>query len=132
MNGSLNETVLTLGLAGVAIYFSVLVARSLGWYLFFRRLRPTALTTWTMRRPAFYRLLVGLGVLSAAVAVLSAVRERPLFHVYSQAVTALYFVLMVPLATRIRRGLFIQSQWRLDQPVLGDEGICRVGVLVRP
>src|SRR5206468_4616570 len=41
-----NETVLTLALLALAIYFSVLVARSVASYLLFLKARPTALLTW--------------------------------------------------------------------------------------
>ena len=39
------DTYLTLILLALGIYFSVLVARSLSSYLFFRRIRSTALVT---------------------------------------------------------------------------------------
>ena len=37
--------------------------------------------------------------------------ERPFHHVYSQAVMALYFILMVPLSTRIHLGLYKDGIW---------------------
>ncbi len=111
MTGSANETVLSLGLLGVAVYFSVLVVRGLARFLLFRRLRSTAVTTWPSRPPTGYRVLVGLGALSAALAVVTVLRERPPHHVYSQAVMAVYFIAMVPLAMRIRRGLYEDGVW---------------------
>lgn len=111
MTDATNQTVLTLGLLGVGLYFSVLVVRGLRGYLMFRRLRSTALATWSVGRPGWVRLLVALGGLSGGVAILSALRARPLLHIYSQAVMALYFALMVPLAMRIRRGLYRDGVW---------------------
>ena len=111
MTGLANETFLSLGLLGVAIYFSVLVVKGLARLWLFRKLRSTAVTTWPSRAPAGYRFLVGLGCFSAGLAVVTALRERPPHHVYSQAVMALYFMLMMPLAMRIRRGLYEDGVW---------------------
>lgn len=106
-----NDLVLTLGLAGLGIYFSVLVVRVMAGYLRFRRLRPTALLTWPGPRPAHFPFLLSLGVVSAALAVLNASLDRPFHHVYSQGVMALYFILMVPLSARIPLGFYRDGVW---------------------
>lgn len=106
-----NETILTVGLMGVAIYFSVLVVRGIAWLLRFRRVRRTALVTWPSRRPAHFPLLVGLGLLSAGLAILIGLRAFPFHHVYSQGVMALYFVFLVPLLSRIPLGLYRDGIW---------------------
>ena len=41
-----NDEILTWGLAGLAVYFSVLLVRGFVGYQRFRRVRPTALLTW--------------------------------------------------------------------------------------
>jgi hypothetical protein len=46
--------------------------------------------------------------------VLNGGLQRPLTHVLSQAVMALYFLLMVPLLTRIRPGLYRDGVWADD------------------
>jgi hypothetical protein len=106
-----NETILTLGLLGLGIYFSVLLIRGFAGYLHFRRVRPTALLTWPGRRPAHFPFLLGLGVLSAILAVVNGLLDRPFHHVYSQGVMALYFILMVPLSARINLGLYRDGVW---------------------
>jgi len=111
MNRLPSETLMTIILLGLAVYFSILVARVLSGYLKFRRLRPTALLTWPTRRPPHFFLLVVLGVVAFAVAVLNSSLHRPFHHVYSQGVMAAYFILMVPLAARIRLGLYRDGVW---------------------
>jgi hypothetical protein len=106
-----NETVLTFVLASLGVYFSVLLGRGLAGYLRFRRVRATALITWPAPRPAHFRFLVLLGVLSAAVAALNGFMQRPFHHVLSQGVMSLYFILMVPLSARIRLGLYRDGVW---------------------
>jgi hypothetical protein len=108
---NLNDRILTVGLLGLGIYFSVLLVRGFAGYWRFRKVWPTALLTWPGRPPAHFRFLLGLGVLSALLAVLNGMLERPFHHVYSQAVMALYFILMVPLSTRIHLGLYQDGIW---------------------
>jgi hypothetical protein len=111
MAGLPSDLLLTLILLALAIYFSVLVAWALSAYLQFRRLAPTALVSWPARRPRHLGLLVGLGVVSFAVAVLNGTLNRPFHHVYSQGVMAAYFIVMVPLVTRIRPGIYRDGVW---------------------
>jgi hypothetical protein len=106
-----NQQILTWGLAGLAVYFSVLLARGLWGYQRFRRLRPTALLTWPNRRPSHLPLLLGLGIVSAGLTFLNGYLGRPFYHVYSQAVMAAYFMVMVPLSGRIHLGLYRDGVW---------------------
>jgi hypothetical protein len=114
MSGLDNETILTVALLGFGLYFSVLMVRGLAGYLRFRRVRPTAVLTWPVPRPANFAWLIGLGVVAAAVTVLNGLMHRPLHHVFSQAVMSLYFVLMVPLSARIHLGLYRDGVWADD------------------
>jgi hypothetical protein len=106
-----NDLVLTLGLLGIGLYFSVLLVRGMAGYLKFRRVWPTALVTWPVPPPRHLPLLLALGVVSAAVAFLNGYRGRPPHHVYSQVVMALYFMVMVPLSARIHLGLYRDGVW---------------------
>lgn len=106
-----NETILTWGFAGLAVYFTVLLVRGLLGYQRFRAVRPTAVLTWPTARPPHFLFLLGLGVLSMGVAVLNAAVGRPFHHVYSQAVMAAYFIGMVPLSRRIHLGLYRDGVW---------------------
>jgi hypothetical protein len=106
-----NETMLTIVLGALGVYFSVLNGRGLLLYAHFRRVRPTAVVTWSPGLARQYRLQVVLGVVSGAVAVLNGYLDRPLPHVFSQAVMALYFILIVPLSARIPLGLYRDGVW---------------------
>jgi hypothetical protein len=106
-----NDQILTWGLAALAVYFSVLLVRGLVGYQRFRRVRPTALLTWPNRRPSHLPLLLGLGVVSTGLTVLNGYLGRPFHHVYSQAVMAAYFMVMVPLSCRIHLGFYRDGVW---------------------
>ena len=106
-----NETVLTVGLMALGVYFTVLLVRGLAGYLRFQRLRGTALLTWPAPRPAHFRFLVLLGVLAAAVAALNGFMQRPIHHVLPQGLMSLYFILMVPLSGQIQLGLYRDGVW---------------------
>ena len=106
-----NELILTLSLAGVAVYFSVLLVRGLAGYLQFRRVRPTALLTWPGQLPPYFPFLLMLGIVSAGLAVLNGYLNSPFHRVYSQCVIALYFILMVPLSARIHLGFYRDGVW---------------------
>lgn len=125
------DTFLTLILLALGIYFSVLVARSLWSYLLFRRIRGTALVTWPVRRPGHFPFLLALGCVSAGVAVLNSYLHRPFHHVYSQGVMAAYFVLFVPLSTRIQRGFYRDGVWA-DTGFLPYGKIARLAFVEQP
>jgi hypothetical protein len=105
------QDLIGLGLLGLAVYFFIQLARGLAGYLRFRQVRPTALLTWPVPRPAQLPWLVLLGVVGAATAVVNAWRQRPLHHVIGLALMAVYFLVLVPLARRIRLGLYRDGVW---------------------
>lgn len=125
-----SNTLLTLILLGLGVYFSLLVASALSQYFLFRRLRPTALLTWR-GRSRHLRLLVALGVVSLGVAAFNRSLDRPFHHVYSQAVMAAYFILMVPLVSHIDVGLYRDGVWA-DTGFLRYEKIGRLAFLETP
>jgi hypothetical protein len=106
-----NQLMISIVLGGLGVYFSVLNGRGLLRYAQFRRVRPTAVLTWALPHPRHYALQLILGVVSGAVAVLNASLDRPFHHVFSQAVMALYFMLIVPLSTRIQIGFYRDGVW---------------------
>jgi hypothetical protein len=107
-----NQLMLSIVLGGLGVYFSVLNGRGLLRYAQFRRVRPTAVLTWSLPHPRHYALQLILGVVSGAVAVLNASMDRPVHHVFSQSVMALYFMLIVPLSTRIQIGFYRDGSGR--------------------
>jgi hypothetical protein len=106
-----NERIFGIVFAGLGIYFGVLLLRGLAGYLRFRRLLPTALLTWPVPRPRSGPILFALGLVSTAITLLNGYLARPLHHVVSLGLMALYFMLMVPLAGRIRLGLYEGGVW---------------------
>ncbi len=100
------------------------MVRGMAGYLKFRRLRPTALVTWRVPPSPALPFLFALGLVAAGLAVLNGFLERPLHHVYAQAVMALYFMVMVPLSRQIRLGLYEGGVWA-DAGFLPWEGIRR-------
>ncbi len=92
-------------------YFLVQLARGLAGYRRFVGLRATAVLTWPTPRPAQLPWLLAMGALGAAIAVVNAWRQRPAQHVIGLALMAAYFLVLVPLARRIRLGLYRDGVW---------------------
>jgi hypothetical protein len=109
----------------------VLIARGLAGYRLFVKVRPTALITWPVRRPMFFPFQIALGVVAAAVTVINSTLGRPLHHVYSQGVMAVYFLVMVPLMARIPLGLYRDGVWA-DVGLLRYENIGRIAIRETP
>jgi len=105
-----HESLVTIALVGVAIYFSVLILRGAWRYAHFRRQRETALVTWPGPRPAHFPWQLALGGLAAVAAVLNA-RLRYPFHTYSQLAIAFYFIGILPLLARIPWGFYAEGIW---------------------
>ncbi|PYQ03101.1 MAG: hypothetical protein DMF82_14065 [Acidobacteria bacterium] len=103
----------------------MLIARGLAGYRLFLKVRPTALLTWPVRRPAHFPFLLALGAIAAALAVINSTMNRPFHHVYSQGVMAVYFTVMVPLSARIQLGLYRDGVWA-DAGFLPYEKIARM------
>jgi hypothetical protein len=105
------QRLVSLGLAFLAVYFGVQLVRGLAGYLSYRRVAPTATVTWPTPRPAWLRLLIGLGVSGAILALVLARQHKPVHHVLAMALMAVYFLGMVPIARRIRLGLYRDGVW---------------------
>jgi len=99
------------GLLGLGAYFAVQLARGTAGYRRYRSVASTAVVTWPAPPPAHFRLLVGLGVAGASLSAFNAAMQRPLHHVLALALMAIYFLGMVPLARRIRLGLYRDGVW---------------------
>jgi hypothetical protein len=111
MLSPVQQQLVSLGLAFLGLYFAVQLARGIAGYLRYREVAPTALVTWPAPRPAQLPWLTTLGVLGAVTAAFNAWLERPVHHVVGLALMAAYFLGMVPLARRIRLGLYRDGVW---------------------
>jgi len=105
------QQIVSLGLLGLGIYFTVQLLRGLLGYRRYLRVRPSAVATWPAPRQALTRWLVALGAFGGVVALLNAWLHRPPHHVYGLTVMSAYFVVMVPLATTIRLGIYRDGIW---------------------
>ena len=100
-----------LGLLGLGLYFGVQLVRGTVGYLRYRRIAPTALVSWPAPVPAQLPWLLALGALGALTAAVNAWMRRPFHHVAGLALMAAYFLVLVPLARRIRLGLYRDGVW---------------------
>ena len=127
----LQQQLISLGLLGLGLYFAVQLARGLAGYLRFRRVAPTALATWPPPRPAQFPWLVLLGATGAATAVVNAWMHRPPHHVVGLSLMAVYFLGLVPLARRIRLGLYRDGVWA-HRGFLRWEEVARIAFVETP
>ena len=125
------QEIVSLGLLVLGVYFTVQLVRGLLGYQRYRQVRPTAVATWAAPRQAQTVWLVALGVMGGELALLNAWLQRPLYHVYGLAVMAAYFLVMVPLATRIRLGLYEEGIWA-DAGFIRWEQIGRIAFVETP
>jgi hypothetical protein len=100
-----------LGLVGLGVYFAVQLGRGAAGYLRYRRIAPTALVSWPAPAPAQQRWLVLLGITGAVTAAFNAWMQRPVSHVAGLSLMAAYFLGLMPLARRIRLGLYRDGVW---------------------
>lgn len=76
------------------------------------RMRRSALLTWQARRPRYYGLLLGIGVvLGVLVFVKLAVQRRPVMHAFGEGMMFVYYGYLLPLSQRIGRGFYAEGIW---------------------
>jgi hypothetical protein len=106
------RSVLPVVLLGLGCGFLVANLRALVNFWRFRRRRASALLTWPGRRPPFYGLVLGLGVVLGLLVLFKlVVQRRPLGHVFGETMMFLYYAYAVPLSTRIARGFYRDGIW---------------------
>jgi hypothetical protein len=105
------QQLVSVGLAFLVLYFAVQLGRGLAGFFLYRKVAPTALATWPTPRPARFPLLMALGASGALLALVLAMQHKPVHHVVGFALMAVYFLGMVPLARRIRLGVYREGVW---------------------
>ena len=125
------QWIVSLGLLGLGVYFTIELVRGLLSYQRYRRIRPTALVTWPAPRPPQAKWLLALGIFGGLLAALNASLRRPAYHVYGLAVMSAYFLTMVPLALRIRPGLYRDGVWA-DAGFIRWDRVARIAFVESP
>lgn len=125
------QTIVSIGLAFLGVYFTIQLARGFLRYQRFRAVRPTALATWSLPRPPQAAWLIGLGVVGGFLALLNGWLQRPALDVYGLAIMSTYFLTMVPLALRVRPGLYRDGVWA-DAGFLRWDDIARIAFVETP
>ena len=77
-----------------------------------RRLQRSALVTWAAPRPPLYRLFLWVGAVLAIVIFykLAVLKLHPRF-VFGETMMLIYYVYAMPMALKIRRGLYEDGIW---------------------
>jgi hypothetical protein len=77
-----------------------------------RRRRPTALLVWPGRKPPYFGLSLGIGVMLGLLVLFKAwVQARPPREFFGELMMFVYYGYMLPLSTRIGRGLYADGIW---------------------
>jgi hypothetical protein len=104
---ALRQALLALGLLFVVVDL-IVGAQILKWW----GKRSRSMVTWPGPRPPFYAINLLIGVmLGILLFVTSFVVPRPAASVFGVAMMFLYYGYLLPLSTRIRRGLYQDGIW---------------------
>ena len=104
---ALRQALLALGVLFVIVDIKV-AAQIVSWW----RKRRQAIVTWPGPKPPFYaiNLLIGV-VLGVLLFVTTVVVPRPAASLFGVAMMFVYYGYLLPLSTRIRRGLYKDGIW---------------------
>ncbi len=76
------------------------------------RKRPAALLVWQGAKPPYYGLCLGIGVVLGLLVLFKAVMQiRSPTQLFGEFMMFVYYGYMLPLSTRIRRGLYADGVW---------------------
>ena len=76
------------------------------------RRRRTALLVWPGPKPPYYGLMLGIGVMLGLLVLFKAfVQLRPLSQLFGELMMFVYYGYMLPISTRIARGLYADGVW---------------------
>jgi hypothetical protein len=90
----------------------VIVNVRVGWQIVaWWRLRRQAAVTWPGPKPPFYAINLAIGVMLGILLFVSAGLRRPPSSLFGVGMMFLYYGYLLPLSTRIRRGLYDRGIW---------------------
>lgn len=76
------------------------------------RRRSTALLVWAARKPPYYGMSLGIGVVLGLLVLFKALYQlRPPSQLFGEVMMFVYYGYMLPLSTRITRGLYADGIW---------------------
>ena len=103
----LRQALLALGVLFVIVDANVAWQIARWW-----RIRRQAIVTWPAPRPPFYAINLAIGVMLGILLFVTVfVVPRPAASVFGVAMMFLYYGYLLPLSTRIRRGLYQHGLW---------------------
>ena len=104
--GAMRQILLALGLLFVIVNVRV------GWQVvsWWRR-RTRAVVVWASPKPPFYAINLAIGVLLGALLFVSAYLLRPTASLFGISMMFVYYGYLLPLSTRIKRGLYEEGVW---------------------
>lgn len=104
--GVMRQILLALGLLFVVV--NVRVAwQIVTWW----RKRRDAVVVWPAPKPPFYAINLAIGVLLGILLFVSAYLLRPTASLFGVAMMFVFYGYLLPLSTRIRRGLYADGVW---------------------
>ena len=102
----LRQALLALGLLFIIVNVRV------GWQLAsWWRIRQRAIVTWPGPKPPYYAINLAIGVMLGILLLVSAGLRRPPASLFGVGMMFLYYGYLLPLSTRIRRGLYEDGIW---------------------
>jgi hypothetical protein len=102
----LRQALLALGLLFVIVGLKV-GSQILMWW----RKRKDAVITWPGPKPPFYTINLAIGVMLGVLLLVSAGLRRPPASLFGIGMMFLYYGYLLPISTRIRRGLYGDGIW---------------------
>ncbi len=104
--GAMRQVLLALGVLFVIVNVRV------GWQVIsWWRRRARAIVVWPSPKPPFYAINLAIGVLLGVLLFVSAYLLRPTAALFGIAMMFVYYGYLLPLSTRIKRGLYEEGVW---------------------
>jgi hypothetical protein len=102
----IRQALLALGVLFVIVNLKV-GSQIVAWW----RIRKKSVVTWPGPKPPFYAINLAIGVMLGILLFVSAGLRRPPASLFGVGMMFLYYGYLLPLSTRIRRGLYEHGIW---------------------